>query len=285
MDKGEPEWVKATLCEGLFPGSPAPPPIPSVPPPSAGTSAPAPSLSAPKASPPPIFATKKRPSDDKTNYYFAGFLPQKRLNFRIYLGYSISALLVSICSMILMGKLVSTRGAARADYAEAVIYWGFASMAFSITSAVLVCIILAKSWRMLKVLPGVRCSPREAVGNMFIPFYNIYWIFVAWHGWGKDYDRLTKENWADDRAPQIRPSAFLLPLIFYLIWSSASIQFHLAVEFGRPRDVSMPLIYFTAALQIADYVLWWIAVSGMCKATNYLIDRCNQQIQEGEEEY
>ncbi len=33
-------------------------------------------------------------------------------------------------------------------------------------------------------------TPGKAVGFLFIPFYNLYWIFVVYPGWAKDYNLL-----------------------------------------------------------------------------------------------
>jgi hypothetical protein len=34
----------------------------------------------------------------------------------------------------------------------------------------------------------------KAVGFLFIPFYNFYWIFKAWYGFAQDYNRYIERN-------------------------------------------------------------------------------------------
>jgi len=37
-------------------------------------------------------------------------------------------------------------------------------------------------------------TPEKAVGFLFIPFYNFYWIFKAWYGFAQDYNRYIERN-------------------------------------------------------------------------------------------
>jgi hypothetical protein len=39
-----------------------------------------------------------------------------------------------------------------------------------------------------------RTSPGQAVGYLFIPFYNFYWVFVATWGFAKDYNAYIKRH-------------------------------------------------------------------------------------------
>lgn len=55
----------------------------------------------------------------------------------------------------------------------------------AIASIVLFCIILYKCWQQIQ--DGyARTSPGKAVGFLFIPFYNLYWIFQAYPGFVRD---------------------------------------------------------------------------------------------------
>jgi hypothetical protein len=37
-------------------------------------------------------------------------------------------------------------------------------------------------------------TPEKAVGFLFIPFYNFYWIFKDWYGFAQDYNRYIERN-------------------------------------------------------------------------------------------
>jgi hypothetical protein len=55
----------------------------------------------------------------------------------------------------------------------------------AIASAVLAYIILYRCWALIQ--DGyARTTPGKAVGFLFIPFYNFYWIFEAFAGYSKD---------------------------------------------------------------------------------------------------
>lgn len=64
----------------------------------------------------------------------------------------------------------------------------FVGYAFLIWSGVLWLMFLYRAWKIIE--PGsARTTPGQAVGMLFIPFYNLYWIFQAYHGWSQDYNR------------------------------------------------------------------------------------------------
>jgi hypothetical protein len=48
-----------------------------------------------------------------------------------------------------------------------------------------------------------RTSPGAAVGFMFIPFFNIYWLFVAIGGWGKEFNAFAERQGIPHRASGI----------------------------------------------------------------------------------
>ncbi len=54
---------------------------------------------------------------------------------------------------------------------------------------VLMYIVLFKMWAALQPWGLARTSPGKAVGFCFIPFWNFYWVFQAYWGWTKDYNR------------------------------------------------------------------------------------------------
>ncbi len=63
----------------------------------------------------------------------------------------------------------------------------FGSLIFSVLGVVFLCILLHKLWTAIQDGPA-RTTPGKAVGFMFIPFFNFYWIFQAYWGWAIDYN-------------------------------------------------------------------------------------------------
>ena len=54
-----------------------------------------------------------------------------------------------------------------------------------------------------------RTSPGKAVGFMFIPFFNIYWIFVCYHGWSQDWNRIKSSHSNLAQMPSVSEGLFL----------------------------------------------------------------------------
>ncbi len=50
-------------------------------------------------------------------------------------------------------------------------------------------IILFRAWKVIQA-GGARTTPGKAVGLLFIPIFNFYWIFVAYYGWATDWTRI-----------------------------------------------------------------------------------------------
>ena len=63
------------------------------------------------------------------------------------------------------------------------------AMPLFITAGVLQMIYLHRGWSLLKGLNRVRTTPGRAVGLLFVPLFNLYWMFVAWYGWAQEYNR------------------------------------------------------------------------------------------------
>jgi len=64
-------------------------------------------------------------------------------------------------------------------------------------------ILLYKAWKALQPF-GARTTPGQAVGFLFIPFFNLYWQFVAYRGLALDFNRIADQR-AGAYAPRINP--------------------------------------------------------------------------------
>jgi len=54
-------------------------------------------------------------------------------------------------------------------------------------------VLLYKAWSAIQD-GNASTTPRKAVGSIFIPFYNFYWIFRAWWGFSRDYNRYIERH-------------------------------------------------------------------------------------------
>jgi hypothetical protein len=62
-----------------------------------------------------------------------------------------------------------------------------------IAAIVFYCFIIHKLWSLIP-MNVAKTTPGKAVGFMFIPFFNLYWSFVAFHGLAQALNAETKRN-------------------------------------------------------------------------------------------
>lgn len=91
----------------------------------------------------------------------------------------------------------------------------FAGWVSTIVAYILGLIALFRAWKLLQ--PGQpRTTPGKAVGFLFIPFFNLYWIFVAFYGWAQDWNRIRADHAQFASVPSASPGLFLTTLIVAL---------------------------------------------------------------------
>ena len=123
----------------------------------------------------------------------------------------------------------------------------FVSLGFSCTAYMLGllatitgCVLLYKLWATIQDEP-VSTTPGKAVGFLFIPLFNFYWLFRAVYGWAKDVNRYTSERGIDaPRAPEgmvltacilaVIPVVSLLasPVLLVIMW----------IYYGKAIDIA-----------------------------------------------
>ena len=90
----------------------------------------------------------------------------------------------------------------------------FLAVAMLLGGAIIMYVMLYKLWQAIQG-PAARTTPGKAVGFMFIPFFNIYWQFMAVWGWAKDYNALIDQRGL--AMPRAKESLALTALILNLI--------------------------------------------------------------------
>jgi hypothetical protein len=90
-------------------------------------------------------------------------------------------------------------------------------------------ILVYKFWQILQ--DGfARTTPGKAVGFMFIPFFNFYWLFVAYYGLSKDQDAYIKRHFNEFQTSNIRKPHPGLSLGFVIFgWAFVLFYFVLMV--------------------------------------------------------
>lgn len=62
-----------------------------------------------------------------------------------------------------------------------------------------------------------RATPGEALGYLFVPFYNLYWIFDIWGGFPTDYNAFVERHSVTDKVPLLKPTIYqLFPVLILL---------------------------------------------------------------------
>ena len=81
-----------------------------------------------------------------------------------------------------------------------VILFGLALL-FLVINSIIGLVILHRAWSHIQEIGLARTTPGKAVGFLFIPFFNLYWVFIAYYGWAEDYNRYIEEMGADHIVP------------------------------------------------------------------------------------
>ena len=133
-----------------------------------------------------------------------------------YLGSYIGGVIAAVLLMVIGFALVANEEEAGMVF----IFLGYVPMIYAV---VVVCVLIYKMWSAIQG-PTARSTPGKALGFLFIPFYNFYWIFMAFWGWTKDYNALANQRGMTQRAPEGLALAMcnmtlcgIIPFLGYLI--------------------------------------------------------------------
>lgn len=89
---------------------------------------------------------------------------------------------------------------------------------------------------------GASATPGKAVGYCFIPFFNLYWIFVCYFMLARDVNRNLPEEWHGVRASEFDAFSFcvmsVIPLSFCGLLADHALF--------RPFSVVVPFLFFVA---------------------------------------
>ncbi|MFC5050902.1 DUF4339 domain-containing protein [Rubritalea spongiae] len=113
-------------------------------------------------------------------------------------------------------------------------------------------IYLHRAWKLVQA-NGTDVTPAKAVGFLFIPFFNLYWVFIAYKKWAEEWNSIRNSSPSMFQAPAGAAGVFLaMPICYY-----SSI--------------------FTSILGIlACGILYLIGMKSMCNAINFASEYGNQ---------
>jgi hypothetical protein len=117
------------------------------------------------------------------------------------------------------GDLESTAGATQMMLGMSM--YGL-SILLMIVSMIFFYINIYRAWNCLRA-GAPRTTPGAAVGMLFIPFYNLYWLFVGIGGLPKDWNRIMDSYEDLHTAPRLSESVFLMFCIGSLVFPPLSL--------------------------------------------------------------
>lgn len=142
----------------------------------------------------------------------------------VYWGYAALLIAMTVISLLMTKDLEAAAAAGNEPnpQIQALQGWlmalGFIGLAWFVAFVLMVvfaCMLLYRYWAVFQPYT-VRTTPGKAVGFLFIPLFNLYWMFVAYHGLAKDIDSYLDKN-RDSQAPRPTTGFVLIALIVGLL--------------------------------------------------------------------
>ena len=108
------------------------------------------------------------------------------LSKSFYLGSYIGGLAVGILFVGIFEALLASSGE---ETPLLIILDGLAIL----YTIIITVVFIYKMWKAIQPM-NPQTTPGKAAGFLFIPFFNFYWVFIAWRGFAQDFNRYTKSR-------------------------------------------------------------------------------------------
>jgi hypothetical protein len=119
-------------------------------------------------------------------------------------------------------------------------------------------LLLYKAWVVIQD-GKASTTPKKAVGYIFIPFYYFYWVFRAWYGLARDYNRYIARY--RFKTPEMRESLFLA----FCILSICSAVLSIPIPFLQKT-------FLSSLVGLATMVIFFITTYDTIDRANALLD-------------
>lgn len=239
--EGLDQWVPATHVEGLLPEAPHGPHL--------VTGSVAPRAAAHPVGPAyevPTAATSEAVGNAEDGNY--PVTTTKRASFGKLLFLQLSGILMTVGGPLLATALAASHAKTSDELpvaAAAIGLIGYVGGTILLVAALIVALVyLHRAWAAL-VWGRPQATPGKAIGFLFIPLFNLYWIFIAHWGLARDWNRIMASYPDLARAPRISPGVALACCICAIS------------GIGAP----------------AALVLWFVHYAQICKGINFMATR------------
>ncbi len=175
----------------------------------------------------------------------------QKLSKKLYLGLIIGAYTAGtvclITGAIMLTVLVVAKGGkfTIADvglFVPGVVFL-LLGMALTFVAAIVGYVILYKAWQAIQD-GQPRTTPGKAVGFLFIPFFNLYWMFMAYWGWAKDCNA-----YISSKSLSLAPLPEKLYLAYPIIILSSGIPY-----VGSVTALASIVVFIIICIQMIDTV-------------------------------
>lgn len=152
------------------------------------------------------------------------YFPQKPASFALWMWLFLGAMLAFVVVIALIIGMASKVDPSTQELPANVATGGMVGVMVALGVATVLNIwamvyfymVLYRAWKCLQY-GGARTTPGAAVGKLFIPFYNLYWLFVAFNGLPEDWNRIMGSYQDLQMAPRLNHGLFLAFCICSLI--------------------------------------------------------------------
>jgi hypothetical protein len=137
---------------------------------------------------------------------------------------------------------------------------------------VIALVLLYKAWKAIQD-GQVRTTPGRAVGFLFIPFYNFYWIFQAYWGLAKDYNSyISRHDISAARLPHGLFLAFcIIPFVFTAVLAWLVVNLIESVLQGMMLEVALAQVQTTGTIYgLIHVIILTVITVKLCDAMNSL---------------
>lgn len=124
-------------------------------------------------------------------------------------------------------------------------------------------VYLHRAWKLLQ-WGNVRTTPGKAVGFLFIPFYGLYWLFVAYVGLAKDWNRVLASHPNLNNGPRMSPGLFVTFCILGVV------GIFLSLLTNDPEMMMGPLGSLSLLTLLAYLIIELLVLAKICKGINYM---------------
>lgn len=141
----------------------------------------------------------------------------------------------------------------------------------SLYSVVIALVLLYKVWAAIQD-GHARTTPGKAVGYMFIPFFQLYWVFQAYWGYAKDYNSyISRHDISTSRLPEGLFLAYcILPFVYAFVYTGVIIWLAIAVTDWLLTTMAFVSFMLAIVLGIPMFVIGVIILVKLCDAVNDL---------------